>query len=334
MRSRLAGSPDIIDGMRLPCRAMPEDEFWQLIAMLEGSTDDEAVERLTAALRTGGKRKAARFAERLAATLYELDREVLFRQPVQWSDDPEEHAPIPLSDDTFLYLRAGIVAKGRAVVERALADPAVLLTRRWDDGEALLYAANEAAGGEIETKHSYETGSNQQHWSPIESDSSTLQTPTVAVLLSDLLTPIEAYTDDSMTTCVEPLEYSWPLWFPLDVLAAVNEQMDGLVRDGGGIPASLRATQIQIAVGFGDAWQPMPEIKWDAMDDTGLGQVVSVHAQLRQAQVRAWNSSQQEAALRSLIATCLLAVLPEGHGSRDGLQDAATEGAHLLTPPS
>ncbi|MEV6596600.1 DUF4240 domain-containing protein [Actinoplanes sp. NPDC051346] len=54
-----------------------------------------------------------------------------------WFDDPEDEAPIPLSDDSFLYLRAGIVANGKAVVERVLADPAVLLTRRWDDGEAL-----------------------------------------------------------------------------------------------------------------------------------------------------------------------------------------------------
>lgn len=314
--------------MRFPRRAMPEDEFWQFIAMLDGSTDDEAVERLTAALRTGGKRKAVGFAERLAATLYDLDREVLFREPVRWSDDPDDEAPIPLSDDTFLYLRADIVAKGKAVVDSVLADPAVLLTRRWDDGEALLYAADKALGDEIETKFSYETGSNEQHWSPVEFDPSTHQPPTVAVLLSDLLNPIEAYTDESMTTRVEL--HPWPSWFPLDVLLAVHDEMDTLVRDGGGIPAALEAKQIQVHVGFGDAWQTGPEIDWKAEDDTGLGQVVRIHTQLRQGQVRTWKPPQQGSALRSLVATCCLAVLPEDHGSRNALQDAAADGAHLL----
>lgn len=309
---------------------MPEDEFWQFIAVLDGSTDEVAVDRLTAALRTGGKRKAVGFAERLAATLYELDREVLFREPVRWSDDPDDEAPVALSGDTFLYLRADIVAKGKAVVDSVIADPAVLLARRWDDGEALLYAADKALGDEIETKFSYETGSNEQHWSPVEFDPSTHQTPIVAVLLSDLLNPIEGYTDESMMTLVEL--HLWPMWFPLDVLSAVHDEMDTLVRDGGGIPAMLEAMQIQIHVGFGDTWQTIPEIEWKADDDTGLGQVVKLHAQLRQAQVRTWKPPQQQAAMRSLVATCCLAVLPDDHGSRNALQDAATEGAHLLVP--
>ncbi|HEX8346350.1 MAG TPA: DUF4240 domain-containing protein [Actinoplanes sp.] len=312
---------------------MPEDEFWQLIAVLDGSADGEAVDRLTAALRAGGKRQAVGFAERLAATLYELDREALFNQPVRWSDDPEDEALIPLSGDTFLYLRADIVAKGKAVVERVLADPAVVLTRRWDDGEALLYAANAATGDEIETKVSYETGSNEQHWSPVEFDPSTHQAPIVAVLLSDLLSPFEAYADESMTTRVEPVEFSWPLWFPFDVVAAVNDQLNALVGDGGGIPESLEARQIRIDVGFVDESQPVPAIGWNAMDDPELGRVVRVCAQLRQAQVRAWDPPQQRQALQSLAATCCLAVLPKDHGGRSALQHAVAEGAHLLPPP-
>lgn len=183
---------------------MPEDEFWQLIDFLDGSTDKDAVERLTEALRARGKRKAVAFQERLAAVLFELDREELARQPVRWSDGPDDEDPIPLSADSFLYLRADVVAKGKQVVEQVLADPAVLLTRRWDDGEALLYAADEAADDEIETNISYETGTNEQHWTPIQFDPSTHQIPLVAVLVSDLLDPIEAYQDDAMTIPVDP----------------------------------------------------------------------------------------------------------------------------------
>lgn len=197
---------------------MPEDEFWELISVLGGSSDEDAVERLTETLRAGGKRKAVAFQERLAATLYELDREVLFRQPVRWSDDPDDEDPIPLSDDSFLYLRADIVAKGKDVVQQLLADPAALLTRSWDDGEALLYAADEVADDEIETKFSYETGANEEHWTPVEFDPTTHQTPIVAVLLSDLLDVIEAYEDEAMTIPTDPPKYAWPIWFPMDVL--------------------------------------------------------------------------------------------------------------------
>jgi hypothetical protein len=295
----------MIIAMRLPRRALPEDEFWQFIAVLDGSTDDDAVERLTAALRAGGKRKAVGFAERLAATLYELDREVLCDQPVRWFDDPEDEPPIPLSGDSFLNLRAAIVAQGKAVVEQVLADPAVLLRKPWDDGEALLYAAEKAAGGE------------------------THETPIVAVLLSDLLHPIEAYEDDAMTIPVEAAMYAWPSWFPFDVLGAVNDELNALVRDGGGVPERL-GEQIQIYAGLGEVWLPTPEITWDATDDTGLGRVVEVRVQLRQAEVRAWKEPQQQAALRTLAAICCLAVLPEDHGSRGALEQAAAE----WTPPS
>jgi hypothetical protein len=316
----------MIIAMRFPRRVMPEDEFWQFIAILDGSTDDDAVERLTAALRAAGKRKAVAFAERLAATLYELDREVLCDQPVRWFDDPEGVPPIPLSGDSFLYLRAAVVVQGKAVVDQVIADPTVLLTRPWDDGEALLYAAEHAAGGEIETKLSYETGSNEEHWSPDDFDPETHETPVVAVLLSDLSHPIEAYEDDAMTIPVEPVMYAWPRWFPFEVLGAVNDEVNALVRDGGGVPERL-GEQIQIYAGFGEVWQPAPQITWDATDDTGLGRVVEVRVQLRQAEVRAWQEPQQQAALRSLAAVCCLAVLPADHGSRGALEQAAAEWA-------
>lgn len=153
------------DGALTAAQALPEEEFWELIDVLGGSSDPEAVQRLTSVLRARGEDTTRRFAERLAERLHHLDREALFRRPVRWSDDPPWMRSIPLSADTFLYLRADIVARGRETYEAVLADPAVLDSRVWDDGEALLRVADQAAGKRLETQYSYETGSNDEHWS-------------------------------------------------------------------------------------------------------------------------------------------------------------------------
>jgi hypothetical protein len=65
-------------------------------------------------------------------------------------------------------------------------------------------------------------------------------------------------------------------------------------------------------------------------DDTGLGQVLRTRAQMRQADVRAWTPREQEAGLLAVVATNLLAVLPEQHDSRAGLEQAVAAGAHLF----
>jgi len=140
---------------------MDDGAFWALIAVMGERTDEDAVQRLTAALQARGSKAARPFAERLVRVLYDLDREVLFRQPVRFDDEePEGLAdadvePIPLSDDSFLYLRAGIVARGRSVHEQVLADPEVLQRGTWPECEELLYVADEVAGVEIGTKISY-----------------------------------------------------------------------------------------------------------------------------------------------------------------------------------
>lgn len=308
---------------------MPEDEFWELIAVLEGSSDEDAVGRLTEALRAGGKRKAVAFQERLAATLHELDREVLFQQPVRWADDPDGDV-IPLSHDSFLYLRADIVAKGKQVVEQVLANPAALLDRAWDDGEMLLSAADEAVEDEIETRISYETGSNEQHWTSVEFDASSYQRPMVAVLVSDLLDVIEAYEDDALTIPVDPPMYAWPSWFPDSVLDAASGSLDQAVRTNGGIPADLGVEQIQVTVGFGDSWELAPDVAWKVEDDTGMGLVTRVRVAMRQADVRAWKRPQQETALYAAVARAVLAVLPPDHGARPALVEAVAAGRDLL----
>jgi hypothetical protein len=307
---------------------MPEDEFWQLIKVLGGSVEEDAVSRLADALRVAGKRKAIGFAERLAVTLYELDRFELFRQPVRWADAPDEEI-LPMSDDSFLYLRAGIVARGKETVEAVVADPAILQTELWDDGEALLYAADEAVDDEIETRLSYETGSNTAHRPPAPDDGADHAPPLVAVLLEDLLVPIEGFLDAEMTIPAPPM-YAWPMWFPHDALDAASSAAEALVREAGGVPPELDVVQLQVVIGFGDGWQLIPAIERQVQDDTGPGQVLRTRAQMRQADVRAWTLQEQEAGLLAVVATNLLAALPEQHDGRAGLEQAVAEGAHLL----
>ena len=303
---------------------MPEDEFWSLIDLLRGRVDDEGVARLTDALRRRGKPTARRFAERLSAVLYELDREALAERTVRWADAPD-HDPIPLSDDTFLYLRCAVVAAGRPTVDAVLADPAVLESRLWEDGEPLLYAADEAADEEIDTALSYETGSNPEHWT-LREDDGPVERPQAAVLLEDLREPIEGWDGETG----EPLvEYAWPEWLPQEVSWQVSATASRLVGEGGGV-TGLGAEQVVVTVGLGEVWQLTPSVAGLVPDEFGEGHVLAVRAEMAQDVVRSWNPEQQYTGLLAVAAGCVSAVLPEQHGARPGLRDAAASGARLL----
>jgi hypothetical protein len=304
---------------------MPEDQFWSFIDLLGGSPGADSVSRLTDALRSGGKATAIGFAESLAAVLHELDREVLVRRTIRWADAPDQD-PIPLSDDTFLYLRCAVVAAGRATVDAVLADPAVLESRLWDDGEGLLHAAGEAAGDEIDTELSYETGSNTEHWTPRPDDDGPAERPLVAVLLADLLDPIEGWDGETG----EPLvEYAWPMWLPQEVSWDVSTTASRLVGEGGGLPP-LGAEQVVVSLEFGEVWQAVPAVDGLVDDELGLEQMFRVRAQLAQDVVRSWSAEQQTRGLLAVAAGCLLAVLPSDHGARQALQQATEDGAELL----
>jgi hypothetical protein len=145
-------------------RTLGEDDFWPLIAVLDGRSDGDGVARLTAALRDRGAQVARAFQERLPQVLFDLDREELADQPVRFSDDPPDVDRIRLSDDSFLYLRAGIVARGRETYQAVLSRPSLLAEGTWDWCEDLLYVAGDVLGDDVDTQLSYETGSNTQHW--------------------------------------------------------------------------------------------------------------------------------------------------------------------------
>jgi len=309
---------------------MPETEFWKLVDVLGGSTDDDAVERLTGVLRAGGRKQAVAFQERLAATLFDLDREVLFRQGVRFVDDPPDAAPIPLSSDSFLYLRAGIVAKGRQVVEQVLADPAVLTASQWEECEVLLYAAEEAVGEEIETAVSYETGENEQHWPPPTDDPTEHRTPSVLLLLSDPLDPSYAPDDAGSTPAPRPEDMlGWPMWFPVQVFVSTMDFANESVHGSGEFPAATGPTPVQVRIDLGERWRLAPEVG-RVPDPFGRGEAAHVRVEMRRHDLRSWQEPQQATALQAVVARCLLEVLPDGHPGRPALQEAVSAGAALL----
>ncbi|MEU3601117.1 DUF4240 domain-containing protein [Streptomyces sp. NPDC006798] len=141
---------------------MDEDSFWQLIEECRPVGDDPdadlLADALTARLSRGHLSEITGFAEILSHALYRLDRR-------EFGAD--------LSGDAFLYTRAAVVAEGRAVYERVLADPALFAPYAGDLvwAEALLYVpdrAHEHLTGEQwdrATRYSYESYTNKEGWS-------------------------------------------------------------------------------------------------------------------------------------------------------------------------
>ena len=281
---------------------MPEPQFWALVDLLGGRVDDEGAGRLTQALRQGGDQMAPAFAERLAETLYELDREELFEQPVRWADDPDG-AQLPLSSDTFLYLRCAVVAAGRQAVDAVLADPTALLARSWEDGEALLQVAVEAADAEIDTAVSYETGSNTLHWEP------RYERALVAVLPE-----------------------GWPRWLSTEMALEAEQTVHRIVQDGGGLPASLGAHQVVVAMALGDVWEVAPRVDGVVSDGRRVGQLFRMRTQLSRSVVRSWTADQRRTGLLAVLAGCASVVLPDDHAGRPALERAVADGAELLPP--
>lgn len=155
--------------------AMPADEFWEYIDILDGQTTELGFDKLTSALATAGPAAALAFDARLTLALYELDS--LCRADWYEANDPGGLGFV--SDDTFLYARCDTVVAGRANWEAAVADG----TLPWGNvdattgfGELLLYVGADAAaraGVPMEeywdrrfsvVPLSYETGSNPNGW--------------------------------------------------------------------------------------------------------------------------------------------------------------------------
>ncbi len=309
---------------------LDEGAFWSLIDLLQGRTDEDALERLRAGI--GSKRQAIAFQERLALVLFDLDREALAEQRVHFDDMEPDDAPMPLSDDTFLYLRAGIVARGRDTVAAVIADPSLLAQGSWPDFEDLLYVAEEVADDEIETAVSYETGSNAAHWSERpDIDPADLRPVSAALECRDMSQALEGmgYDEDGAE---RPLVLHLPPGFlSWDDMRAVTAELSGIVDDAGGLPEELGVSILLAVVELGDERDLRPEVRPPGpgrMNPAVVEQEVAVRVVL--SEVKAWPRPDHARGLLALGSRCLLAVLPADHGARGRLVLAAEDARDLL----
>lgn len=300
-------------------RPLPEDEFWELVGLLEGRPTGEPVQRLSAELERRGGRTARAFAERLALVLFTLDREVLAERTIRWADAPGED-PIPLSDDSFLYLRAAVVAAGRDAVAAAVADPASLESRLWEDGEELLYAA-----GDHQTAVSYETGSNEACWSPRPAYEDHAR-PVVALLVKDATDTVEGWDGDGNPVVDE----MFATWVDGEVTWQVAGELCAAVVDGGGLPEP-DLDQLVLTVRLAEEPDSGAATAQRVQDEFG-GLVTEGTRTFPRSTAVAWTGDDVATALRALGAGLLLACLPSDHGARTQLRAWADTGEHLLRP--
>ncbi|MFM6850063.1 MAG: DUF4240 domain-containing protein [Terrabacter sp.] len=308
--------------MRLLRRAMREDEFWDLIDLMEGEADEAAVARLGSALEQAGKRRARAFQERLATVLHDLDREVLATQPVRFEDEDEDDELIPLSDDTFLYLRAGIVTRGRDVVASVIAQPDLLAAGRWPECEELLYVAEEVVDDDIDTKVSYESASNEAHWSPRESGPEPgWSPPAVLVEGHDLDEPLEGERVGADGSTEPLVAFMPPSYLPLQAFFDASHAVDDVVKRHGGIPEDFGAPVLLAAVEFAaEAGEPtVGPGRSDLFDED----VIRSSVRVTHVEARAWPKSERRSRILALAAQATLQGLPAGHPARPELEALA-----------
>lgn len=130
---------------------MTEDEFWELVASLNGQVEEAAFDQLTARLSAGAPADIVAFARRLDQVLRRLDLVALWSQQVWDTEDDPTDEPPPLDVSGFLDARAAVICAGRRRYEEVLDNPA-RFSGVWDfAAEMLLYVpveAYEAATGE------------------------------------------------------------------------------------------------------------------------------------------------------------------------------------------
>ena len=141
---------------------MDEQQFWKIIALFDWAQLDDlsimrpAIEHL-AQLRLDDLRE---FEEILAQKLYTLDTKAHARATGFGYED--------FSVDAFLYIRCGVVSRGRAFYERVLNNPFQMSDA--PEFGSLLYmvwnAAEQRGVGDfrLSTRVSYETFSNRDGW--------------------------------------------------------------------------------------------------------------------------------------------------------------------------
>jgi hypothetical protein len=144
--------------------------FWGLIDQLDWGNDgddDRVIKPVVDRLASLADAEIGSFHEILAQKLFDLDGRAWARESGDqvWWGDPDR-----LSVDGFLYARAAVVARGRAVFDAVLADPTQMPKNA--GFESLLYVAANAYERKTglewddldDTEVSYETFSNDDGW--------------------------------------------------------------------------------------------------------------------------------------------------------------------------
>ena len=313
-----------------PRRMMGEKEFWSLIDVMRGGVDPGAVRRLRDALTELSRPKVEAFHRRLVNQLHEPDRHSIASQPVRWVDDLSGDEPvIPLSDDTFLYLRAGIVAKGRTTYEAVLDDPSMLSHGPWDGCEDLLYLAEEVTGAPIDTVVSYETGPNTKHRPPPPPQREPLdQGPRpVVVLARDLTQPVHNIPGSG--GLLPAIIYPPPRWLNPDLTLELTETFTRLVTVNGGLPGELGCQHLVVHIDLGESWHLQPEMTRPMPHELSLSGELVVQTTVGAPidAVKAWTPAVQAEALAAATALALLATLPADHAARPHIRKLYDQGA-------
>lgn len=150
-----------------PKNILPDEQFWEVIAKIDWSFEDDE-DRMQPAINFLAAKSVSDiegFQENLAYKLYQLDTEEHAKNIGEWAyKDEQTH----FSVDSFLYVRCCVVANGKeffdTVITNAKEMPKDL------DFEALLYLADDAyelktgEAFEYSTEYNYETYSNEDGW--------------------------------------------------------------------------------------------------------------------------------------------------------------------------
>jgi len=107
-------------------RAWALARLWKVLDDAGAAPDRPAEELLpdvAEVLYRSGRKACTEFLTGMHLALFDLDREVLCRQPVRDRGEGTDRPPIPLSNDTFLYVRCAVLLSGRAEFDAVLVDP-------------------------------------------------------------------------------------------------------------------------------------------------------------------------------------------------------------------
>lgn len=158
---------------------MDDNDFWELVAVLQAETGAVARRRLRARLESLPPAERTAFAERFRSLVFELDRAALFEQPV----DADGFGPEDIDDDMFINVRVAITASGRNAWESVARDPLAVTSRHdWpiSDAEFLVDLLEEL---QPDNGHwPIASRSNPDGWQPMPPV--TLQDPWLAISLN------------------------------------------------------------------------------------------------------------------------------------------------------